>query len=297
MTLAFTAEFAIEPKRVRQELARLIPIAEFRGLLIYRFYGDDCPHTMNAIGYLREQGFRAVGAGRGAELDLDHRDFGEHSYTQLIAWDPEHSELVAMYRYQLGANAAQWGPECLRTYSLFDYTPAFTQKMLPTGIELGRSVVNRAAKRAKLGFFATWIGLGALTRVHPDTKYFFGNVSLYQSLENAGRDLLVSTMEANYRAPETLLKARPSVHFQSLAAPIRFHPEASAEQRISTLRHTLAEFNTTIPPVLQSYLSLSTAFYCGETVHDADFGDALELGIVVPLSAIDPKIRQRYIGV
>ncbi|MFY0665968.1 MAG: GNAT family N-acetyltransferase [Natronospirillum sp.] len=281
---------------VVQELAALTPLAQFRGLNIYSFTGDECPTAMQEIGRLREAGFRAVGAGRGDELDLDHRDYGEQCYSQLVAWDPEHQEMVAMYRYQQGAKATVFGPECLRTYGLFDYSVSFQRNILPYAIELGRSVVNRAAKKGALGFFATWVGLGALLRKHPEVQYFFGNVSLYQTLNNTGRDLLVSTMQAHYAPPEPYLVARDTCRYEPTQAAPTLSANDAADERIRQLRDSLTPYDMNIPPVLQSYMSLSTGIWCGETVFDADFGNALELGIIVPVAEINEKVKARFIN-
>ncbi|MFC3853578.1 GNAT family N-acyltransferase [Salinispirillum marinum] len=288
---------AVIKNSVAQELAALAPLAQFRGLNIYSFTGDECPAAMEEIGRLREAGFRAVGAGRGEELDLDHRDYGEQCYSQLVAWDPEYQEMVAMYRYQLGAKVAVFGPECLRTFGLFDYSLSFQRNILPYAIELGRSVVNRAAKKGALGFFATWVGLGALLRKHPEVQYFFGNVSLYQTLNYTGRDLLVSTMQAHYAPPEPYLVARQTCRYEPTHAAAAFGENNSADERIRQLRDALLPHDMSIPPVLQSYMSLSTGIWCGETVFDADFGNALELGIIVPVAEINAKVKARFIDV
>lgn len=297
MMTSIKSQPAVVEKELAGELARRMPVATFRGLEIHTFVGDECPATMQEIGRLREIGFRAVGAGRGEELDLDSRDFGPQSYHQLVAWDPEHQELVALYRYQLGARAQTYGNDCLRTYSLFDYTLPFREHVLPFAIELGRSVVNRAAKRSSLGFFATWVGLGALLRHHPDVAYLFGNISLYQTLDVKGRDLLLSVMQQRYAPPEPMLRARSNIAYKTqMQAPHWPMPDASAEQRVRVLRDWLTPYRLSIPPVLQSYMSLSTDIWCGETVYDADFGDALELGIIVPVVNINARAKERFIN-
>lgn len=287
------------PQSVAEELARLTPLAQFRGLEIHAFAGDECPATLRMIGWLREQGFSAAGAGRGQALDLDALDTGPTSYQQLVAWDPSQQELVALYRFRLGSEAATSDLSTLRTYALFDYSARFRDEYLPVAIELGRSVVNRKARRHTLGFFATWVGLGALLRTYPTTRYFFGNVSLYESLPVSGRDRLVAYMETVYAPGKRLLVARPAVKYESKFDITGQVCEVlnSAEGRIAQLRELLAPFEMSIPPVLQSYMSLGTGIHCGETVIDADFGGALELGIVVPVAGIDARIRKRFIDV
>ncbi|MHA7878642.1 MAG: GNAT family N-acetyltransferase [Saccharospirillum sp.] len=283
-----------------QELASLTPLAQCRGLTLYAFYADHTPAILEEIGRLREVGFRAVGAGRGQALDLDDLDTGPGAYQQLIAWDAAEQEIVALYRFQLGARQARYGDACLRTSRLFEYSPAFREQGLHRAIELGRSVVNRDARRARLGFFALWAGLGALLRTYPEVRYFFGNVSLYKSMNPAARDCLVHHLQQHYRPAEPWLQAREAVRFDPPEQPT--HPvvapgEADTpEQRIRQLRQLLSPWQQSIPPILQSYMGLSTDIQFGETVFDADFGDALEIGLVVPVETINDQVYRRFIA-
>lgn len=286
---------------VAAELSARQPLTHMRSLEIHSFYGDECPHTLRAIGRLREIGFQAVGAGRGEPLDLDALDRGPGCYGQLLAWDPQQQEIVSLYRYQLGARATTFGDGCLRTCTLFDYSPEFRELMLPFAIELGRSVVNRAARRQSLGFFAIWAGLGALLRTHPECRYFFGNVSLYQSMQSPARDLLIRWLEHHYGPGTPLLKARQGLGYQpaedNSPVPAAVAPGAddTPENRIARLRELMAAAGERIPPVMQSYMALSNQIWCGQTVLDADFGDALEIGIIVPVATINDSVRQRFI--
>ncbi len=277
-----------------RELRQSRPLRHCHGLEIHSLHGDAFPTVMHEIGRLREMVFRVVGAGRGDRVDLDVLDSGPRAYRQLIAWDPEHQELVAMYRYQRG-NQVQ-GDADLRTAGLFDYTEAFRERVLPCGIELGRSVVNPQAARRRLGFHAIWHGLGALLGQYPETRFFFGNVSLYESLPREARSLIVAFLERHYAPPEDLLCARAGLRYRPdspAAVPDRL-PETPRE-RIRALRDLLAPTDTPVPPILQSYLSLGTRIWFGETAHDEDFGNALEIGIIVPVAEIDPAIQDRFI--
>ena len=283
-----------------RELDQRTPLATMRRLRIHCFFGDECPQTLLAIGRLREVGFQSAGAGRGNDFDLDRLDRGDGCYGQLLAWDPEHREIVAMYRFQLGTRAATHGDSHLRTRTLFDYSPRFRTEILPRAIELGRSVVNRSARRQSMGFFALWAGLGALLRRHPEVEYFFGNVSLYQTMDSAGRDGLIAWLESHYAPPEPMLVARPGLRHRPATGTdpgpaVATGETDEPEQRIRQLRSLLARHDERIPPVMQSYMALSNGIWCGETVFDADFGGALEIGIVVPVATINESIRQRFI--
>lgn len=285
---------AVEP--IRQELAALTPLVTVRGLQVFSAQAEHIPVTMLEIGRLREVIFRQSGAGRNLARDLDALDYGEAAYYQLVVWDPKRLELVAMYRYQLGWQSAHYGHAILRTSQLFDYSSVFCQRVLPYGIELGRSVVNTEAKASSLGFYALWAGLGALAQLYPQLQYFFGNVSLYQSLGREALDTIVSFCQQLYAPPEPMMRAKAGLQFQASEAL-----DCSAWQpldpagRIRQLQQLLKRLNCRLPPILQSYLSVGNAIWFDDAALDDDFGQAYELSIVVPLTAVSGVIRQRFL--
>lgn len=272
------------------EIAGHEPLRTFRGLELYSLSGNDCPAVMREIGRLREVAFRTAGAGRNVECDVDALDFGPTAYRQLVAWDPQAREIVALYRYQRGALAAEHGDGVMRTHMLFRYSALFEAQIKPYCIELGRSVVNEDAQRRVLGLFALWTGLHALLAASPDLRYWFGNVSLYENMPGGARDLIVAFLERHYRPPEPVLIAYGDLRYRPTAEALntvgRIAPEDDPAGRIGALRELLRPWGTTIPPILRSYMGLSTTIWFGETARDADFGDALETGIVVPVAAL-----------
>ncbi|MFO8029593.1 MAG: GNAT family N-acyltransferase [Cyclonatronaceae bacterium] len=286
---------------VADELSGLQPMLTFRGLDVYEFHGRDGPTVMREIGRLRERIFRKSGAGRGGEMDLDDLDFGPCAYTQLIAFDPEEEDIVATYRYQLGSRAAEGGDQVFRTSTLFDYSDDFRRNRLPYAMELGRSVVNDRAKRQRFGLFAIWKGLSALLDEHSGLRYFFGNVTLYKTMDAEARDLLVAWLENHYPPPGPMLRAKPHVHYRSRyeqSTAVRDAVDGdlpdTPSNRIKKLRSLLADYGETLPPILQSYMAAGTGIWFGDTVVDEDFGNALEIGIVIPVSNIDRDFRSRF---
>lgn len=278
-----------------RELSELSPLRQFRGLEIYSFQGDQYPSLMYEIGRIRELVFRSVGAGRGEPVDLDALDEGPHSYHQLLVWDPQHEQVVALYRYQFGAKTL--GPEGVkvRTEGLFEFSSEFREHWLPQGIELGRSVVNPDARKRTLGFFAVWQGLGALIEHNPSLCCFFGNVSLYQNLSAPALDTMISFCQQHYAPPQPLMQARPSLKYR--VTEERVLPDLSdysTTECIAQLRTLLNEHSVRIPPILQSYMGLGRGIYFEDAAADADFGDAYEMAIIVPIRAIDPAVLEKF---
>jgi hypothetical protein len=281
---------------IQQELAALSPIAEVRGLQVFHAQASQIPATLLEIGRIREQMFRSAGAGRNLARDLDELDYGEAAYHQLIVWDPQRLQLVALYRYQLSWLASTQGVAILRTSQLFDYSTAFCQQVLPYGIELGRSVVNTDAKARSLGFFALWAGLGALARLYPQLRYFFGNVSLYQNLGQQAISCMVQFCQQLYAPSEPMMLAKAELRFEPkypLDTTMLIAKEPAA--RIKYLQQLLKPLGCRLPPILQSYLSVGNAIWFDDAALDNDFGEAYELSLIVPLTAVSGGLRQRFI--
>jgi hypothetical protein len=188
------------------ELKPRMLLCRHRGLDIYVTTAAESPTVMQEIGRIREREYRNVGAGRNVPVDIDAYDTDDHGYVQLIAWDSERREVVAMYRFIFGANALQHGGIArLRTATLFSFAPRCVDEFLPHSVELGRSVVNSEASRAIIGLFAVWAGLGAFVAEFPDVQYFFGNVSVYRSWSNEAIDTLLAYLTTYHQDDRQLL--------------------------------------------------------------------------------------------
>ena len=165
---------------------------------IYIITHQNAPNVMREIGRLREIAFRAAGGGTGLSMDIDEYDTMEHPYKQLIVWNPEAEEILGGYRYLLGTDVRfdEKGAPILATSHMFHFSDAFIKEYLPQTIELGRSFVTleyQSTRAGSKGLFALdnlWDGLGALTVVMPNVKYFFGKVTMYPSYHRRGRDMI-----------------------------------------------------------------------------------------------------------
>ena len=90
------------------------------------------------------------------------------------------------------------GKPLLATAHMFNFSEKFLKDYLPTTIELGRSFVTleyQSTRAGSKGLFALdnlWDGLGALTVVMPQVKYFFGKMTMYPSYNRFGRDMILA---------------------------------------------------------------------------------------------------------
>lgn len=276
------------PEQIARELTQNTRIAEFKDLEIHLIWAPEAPATMQEIGRIRELEFRAAGAGRQVERDIDRFDVEFPWYAQLVSWDPAQREIVALYR----AIRCDWalrhgGLSALRTAGLFHFSDLFVSEYLSRAIELGRSVVNRSAHRALQGLFSIWTGLGAMTREWPEIDYFFGNVSLYRSLPASAVTGIIEYLSRNHGADEGLVTARHPVS-----------PRVTEDTPSITLESLLeraAQEGWQFPPILLSYLKANSGLLSFDAAHDEEFGGAIEVAIAVPTKSVNPKTVKRFI--
>jgi hypothetical protein len=285
----------VPKEELEAELGHEKRILRFRGIEVFALVGEEAPRTMLEIGRIREKEFRAVGAGRNVAADIDDLDTGPGAYRQLIAWDPEHRELVAAYRYMLCGDRKE-GPlsERLRTARLFDYSERFVRDYLPYSVELGRSVVNREARRAVMGLFTVWSGLGALVSEYRDLRYFFGTISVYTIYPRRAIEQLLRFLERDYADREGLLRPRAGLEWDcSPSSTFPFTGDKAADQ--AALLAGFSASGLVVPPILLSYLGATDDLRYLATARDADFGDALECALLVPFASVNGKTRARFL--
>ena len=245
---------------------------------IYIITHQDAPNVMREIGRLREIAFRAAGGGTGLSMDIDEYDTMEHPYKQLIVWNPEAEEILGGYRYLLGTDVRfdEKGAPILATSHMFHFSDAFIKEYLPQTIELGRSFVTleyQSTRAGSKGLFALdnlWDGLGALTVVMPNVKYFYDKEKLVTPIE----PLKLETSE------------------DELSALFCKH---SFKEDYKILNCEIRKLGYNIPPLVNAYMSLSPTMRMFGTAINYEFGDVEETGILIAVDEILEDKRIRHI--
>ncbi len=294
---------SVSPETIEAELhaGHFLRKANNGGNEIYHFRAVDCPFTMQELGRLREETFRAAGGGTGKELDIDEYDTSEYPYTQLIVWNPEDKIILGGYRYIIPTPDGKYASH-LATSELFRFSERFQNEYLPYTIELGRSFVRTAyqsTRDARRGMYVLdnlWDGLGALLILNPTIKYFFGKVTMYPTYNWEARNLLQIFLQKYFRDPDGLVTP---------IEPLDLHLDPSLEARVFTggsykadfeiLLRELGEFGERIPPLIKSYISLSSTSRVFGTAINHEFGDVEETGILVVVNEVLPDKRSRHI--
>ena len=271
---------------------------------IYIVTAHEAPNTMREIGRLREIAFRAAGGGTGMSMDIDEYDTMENPYKQLIVWNPEAEEILGGYRYLLGTDVRfdEHGAPILATSHMFHFSEQYLKEYLPTTIDLGRSFVTleyQSTRTDSKGLFALdnlWDGLGALTVVMPNVKYFFGKVTMYPSYHRLGRDMILYFLHKHFGDKEGLVVPMEPLKLEAdekdLAA---LFCKDSFKEDYKILNAEIRKFGYNIPPLVNAYMSLSPTMRMFGTAINYEFGNVEETGILIAVDEILAEKRIRHI--
>lgn len=271
---------------------------------IYIVTWKNAPNVLKEIGRLREIAFRAAGGGTGKSMDLDEYDLMENPYQQLIVWDPEAEEILGGYRYLLGDEVEfdADGKPLLATARMFNFSEKFLKDYLPTTIELGRSFVTleyQSTRAGSKGLFALdnlWDGLGALTVVMPQVKYFFGKMTMYPSYNRFGRDMILYFLKKHFNDKDKLITPMQPLLIETDEKVLeKLFCYDTFKEDYKVLNTEVRKLGYNIPPLVNAYMSLSPTMRMFGTAINDGFGDVEETGILIAVDEILEEKRVRHI--
>ena len=271
---------------------------------IYVVTAHNAPNVMKEIGRLREIAFRAGGGGTGKSVDIDEYDVMPRPYKQLVVWNPEAEEILGGYRYLFGDEVEydEHGKPVLATAHMFDFSEKFLKEYMPYTIELGRSFVtleDQSSRAGSKGLFALdnlWDGLGALTVVKPNMKYFFGKMTMYPSYHRQGRDMILYFLHKHFPDADKLVVPMQPLELEMDSSSLKdlFSCE-SFKDDYRILNTEVRKLGYNIPPLVNAYMSLSPTMRVFGTAINYGFGDVEETGILIAVDEILEDKRMRHI--
>lgn len=271
---------------------------------IFVVTAHDSPNVMKEIGRLREIAFRTAGGGTGKSMDIDEFDTCDNCYKQLIVWNPDADEIIGGYRYLYGSN---WeldddGQPKLATSHLFHFSDKFLKDYMPYTVELGRSFVAleyQNVRRNSKSIFALdnlWDGLGALTVLNPNLKYFFGKMTMYPSYIRRGRDMILYFLKKHFDDKEHLIVPRKPLELQEDPEELKkLFSESDFKADYKILNREIRQLGYNIPPLVNAYMGLSPTMKLFGTAINNGFGDVEETGILISVDEILEDKRVRHI--
>ena len=296
----------VDRELIKAELTedKLLRTTNKAGNLIYITTASESPNIMKEIGRIRELAFSLCGAGTGKELDIDEYDTNDGSYKQLFVWDPQNEEIIAGYRVIFGNEVSfqENGQPDLVTSRMYHFSDKFIKEYLPKTIELGRSFVHPDYQSSKMGsksIFSLdnlWDGLGAITVLRPDMKYFFGKVTVYPNYDELSRELIFDFIDTYFTDKEALVY--PHQAYERPALPEECQNLFTGEnfkEEYRVLNGKVRERGVNIPPLVNTYMGLSEKMKLFGYIEDQEEGGRIEFAIMVPIDEMHEEKKARHI--
>lgn len=271
---------------------------------IYVVTYQQAPNVVKEIGRLREIAFRTAGGGTGLACDLDDFDTADHPYYQLVVWNPEDESILGGYRFLPGS---EWkydasGQPILATSHMFHFSDEFIRDYAPQTTELGRSFVTleyQASRTMTKGLFALdnlWDGLGALTVIMPELKYFFGKMTMYPGFDRPARDMILHVLRKHFGDKDNLITPYDPLKLEMSQEELeRIFNSTDFKTDYHTLNVSVRERGYNIPPLVNAYMGLSPTMRFFGTAVNHEFGEVEETGILIAEDEIRDEKRKRHI--
>ena len=140
-----------------------------------------------------------------------------------------------------------------------------------------------------------WDGLGAIVMLNPDVKYLFGKVTMYPHYNKEARDLLLYFM--NHYFPDTEELVRPlkplgyygdTIMFEKLFEGLDY------KEGYKVLNSKVRAYGENIPPLINTYMNLSSSMKTFGTCMNNEFGAVEETGILITIDDIYETKKSRH---
>ena len=141
-----------------------------------------------------------------------------------------------------------------------------------------------------------WDGLGALTVIKPNVRYFFGKMTMYPSYIRKGRDMILYFLKKHFDDKEKLIIPMKPLKIESDEEELKAlfcEDDFNADYRI--LNREIRKLGYNIPPLVNAYMSLSPTMKLFGTAINDGFGNVEETGILIAVDEILEQKRVRHI--
>ena len=172
----------------------------------------------------------------------------------------------------------------------------------PYTVELGRSFVSleyqnaRANSKSIFALDNLWDGLGALTVINPQCRYFFGKMTMYPSYIRKGRDMILYFLKKHFDDKENLIIPIKPLKIETPEDELSaIFCKDNFKEDYRILNKHIRELGYNIPPLINAYMSLSPTMKLFGTAINYGFGDVEETGILIAVDEILEDKRVRHI--
>ena len=185
---------------------------------------------------------------------------------------------------------------------MFHFSEQFMKDYAPYTVELGRSFVSleyqnaRANSKSIFALDNLWDGLGALTVINPQCRYFFGKMTMYPSYIRKGRDMILYFLKKHFDERENLIIPIKPLKIETPEDELSaIFCKDNFKEDYRILNKHIRELGYNIPPLINAYMSLSPTMKLFGTAINYGFGDVEETGILIAVDEILEDKRVRHI--
>lgn len=264
------------------------------------------PNIMREIGRLRELSFATDGGGTGKEVDIDEYDTLPDPYCckQLFVWNTEDEEIVGGYRFAHGSTmlVRPDGSIMTPTAEHYHFSQDFLDNYLPYTVELGRAFVQPAYQPSQnlgKGLYSLdnlWDGLGALIMEIPETRYFLGKITIYDTMDSETRDLILYFYQKYFPDPDGLMWPYEPTHIEmDYNQLVKLFNGRNYKEDYQILLHAVRARGCTVPPLVNAYMNLSSTMRYFGSCPDHGLPGTHGVGILITLKDINDDKRVRHI--
>ncbi|MBR6945692.1 MAG: hemolysin, partial [Prevotella sp.] len=141
-----------------------------------------------------------------------------------------------------------------------------------------------------------WDGLGALTVIKPNVKYFFGKMTMYPSYIRKGRDMILYFLKTYFDDKDKLIIPMKPLKMDTDPAEFeKLFTGHSFKEDYKILNSEIRKLGYNIPPLVNAYMGLSPTMKLFGTAINYGFGDVEETGILIAIEEIFEEKRVRHI--
>ena len=285
----------VDKALLREEIGRAKELEEAcRGAIKVYCIDSSFPTLLREIGRLREIAFRKGGGGTGTSCDLDKYDTDpSFKFKQLVVWDAEDECIAGGYRFVYGYDILhkEDGQPDIPAAHLFYFTEKFRTEEGAHTMELSRSYISEDHQRnssTRKSIFVLDCLFKAICVVARDGGMtdIFGKVTFYPDYPKEAFSLITSFMKKHCYKNDDIVPHVPYVVAQPKEAKKLFSAK-EFRANFRALTSTFIQRKLYIPPILKSYMNLtSTMRYYGASLNE-DFGGVVEMGLIVHLPDLD----------
>jgi hypothetical protein len=210
---------------------------------------------------------------------------------------------VSSYRFILGKDVPldENGYPDTPTSKLFHFSKKFIENKWQKTIELGRSFVQpkyQGTNNPRLGLFSLdnlWDGLGTLAVDYPNVKYFLGKMTLYNSYNRLARNLILFFLRKYFKGDKNLISPIHPVEGDRRKQIFRsIFRNGTYKEDFRALNDNIRDLKSSIPPLIKSYMSLSSTMKCYGASANPEFGPVEEIAITIKIADINEDKKKRY---